>query len=136
MSDFRRRKWRPHRHTNSVAQLAVSPRISMVAGLDTQGEVFFSLLQANSNSEIMMVFFHHLILTLDVRRPGWRRTHIIMLDNAPYHKSAKMLTFLSDRKVPVIFTGAHSYDASPCELLFAAFKASDINPRHIKTSKK
>ena len=37
MSDFRRRKWRPHRHTNSVAQLAISPRISMVAGLGYQG---------------------------------------------------------------------------------------------------
>ena len=43
MSDFRRRKWRPYRHTNSVAQLQVAPRISMIVGLDTYGEVFLSL---------------------------------------------------------------------------------------------
>ena len=34
-SDFRRRKWRPHRHTNSVAKLAIAPRVSMIVGLDT-----------------------------------------------------------------------------------------------------
>ena len=136
MSDFRRRKWRPHRHTNSVAKLTIAPRISMVAGIDSNGEVFFSLLQANSNSEVMLLVFQNLIMTLDKARPGWRSTHIILMDNAPYHKSSKMLTFLADQKVPVIFTGAHSYDASPCELLFAAFKSKDINPWLTKTSKK
>ena len=43
MSDFRRRKWRPHRHTNSVAKLPMAPRVSMIAGLDTKGEVFVTL---------------------------------------------------------------------------------------------
>jgi hypothetical protein len=38
--------------------------------------------------------------------------------------------------VPVIFTGPHSYAAAPIELLFAHFKAADINPRRLKTGKK
>jgi len=42
-SDMRRRKWRPHRHTNSVAKLAIAPRISMIAALDTRGEVYMTL---------------------------------------------------------------------------------------------
>ena len=28
-----------------------------------------------------------------------------------------------------------SYDVAPCELFFARFKADDINPRHLATSK-
>ena len=28
-----------------------------------------------------------------------------------------------------------SYDVAPCELFFARFKADDINPRHVATSK-
>jgi len=136
MSDFRRRKWRPHRHTNSVAQLPLTPRISMVAGIDSHGEVFFSLLQSNSNSRTMMLFFKHLIMKLDAERPHWRRTHYLMLDNATYHKSTKMLKFFKDHAVPVLFTGSYCYDAAPCELLFAAFKAADINPRHLPQSKK
>ncbi|MCS5543863.1 MAG: hypothetical protein NZ767_03555 [SAR86 cluster bacterium] len=37
--------------------------------------------------------------------------------------------------IPVIFTGPHSYDAAPCELLFAQFKAADINPNRLPTGK-
>ena len=50
MSDFRRRKWCQHRHTNSVPQLQMLPRISMICGLDTSGEIYVSIAQANSNS--------------------------------------------------------------------------------------
>ena len=38
--------------------------------------------------------------------------------------------------VPVLFTVPHSYSACPTELLFAAFKAKDINPRLVPTGKK
>ena len=46
-----------------------------------------------------------------------------------------MLAFLKKNLVPVMFTGPHSYDASPIELFFAAFKNKDINPDRIKTGK-
>ena len=38
-------------------------------------------------------------------------------------------------KLPILFTGPHSYDAAPIELFFAHFKAADINPRKVKTGK-
>ena len=60
---------------------------------------------------------------------------MILLDNAPYHKSKSTLKILEELKIPIIFTGPHSYDAAPCELWFAAFKAADINPRHLPTGK-
>ena len=50
--------------------------------------------------------------------------------------SATMMAFYERNKVPVIFTGPHSYDASPIELFFAAFKSKDINPDKIKTGKR
>jgi len=43
MSDFRRTKWALPNSTNSVAQLQIVPRISMIACLDSNGQVFFSL---------------------------------------------------------------------------------------------
>ena len=94
MSDFRRMRWRPHHITNSVAQLQISPRVSMVAGLDTCGRIYLSLLQSNSNSSVMQLFFKHLFRTLDMERPAWRKNTVILLDNAPYHKSSRMLEFL------------------------------------------
>ena len=56
---------------------------------------------------------------------------MILVDNASYHKSNEMLKFYRDYAVPIVFTGSYSYDAAPVELLFAAFKSKDINPRHL-----
>ena len=72
MSDFRRMKWRAKGTTNSVAQLQLTPRVSMIAGLDTKGRVYLSLVQANSNSKMMELFFQHLVKKLDAEGPRWR----------------------------------------------------------------
>ena len=44
MSDFRKMKWRPKDSTNSIPKLSMLPRITMFVGLDTDGEVYLSLL--------------------------------------------------------------------------------------------
>ena len=72
---------------------------------------------------------------LDAESSQWYRNTVIMLDNAPYHTSNATLKAFEELGVPVLFTGPHSYSASPVELLFAAFKARDINPRLVPTGK-
>ena len=59
-----------------------------------------------------------------------------MLDNAPYHTSKTTMKLFEELRVPVLFTGPHSYSACPCELLYAAFKSRDINPARVKTGKR
>ena len=114
----------------------------MIVGLDTLGSVFLTLVQANNNSKIMEIYLHELVKTLDEERPGWRNNTCLLWDNgksfslfvifdslkAPYHASPATLKVLAKLKVPVLFTGPHSYDANPCELFFAAFKRTNINP--------
>ena len=53
-----------------------------------------------------------------------------------YHTSKFIMGVLKDLDVPVLFTGSHSYSASPIELFFAAFKAADVNPRKLATGKR
>ena len=65
MMDFRRRKWRPKGSTNSVAQLSLSPRITMILGLASDGAVYVSLSQTNSNGQLMDLLFHSLVRKLD-----------------------------------------------------------------------
>jgi hypothetical protein len=50
MSDFRRIEWMFRDRPDSLPKKMVLPRISMITGLDTKGELYISLLQANSNS--------------------------------------------------------------------------------------
>ena len=136
MSDFRYQKWTFIHRPDSVRKKQVQPRISMITGLDTRGSVYISLLQANSNSSVMQMFFNCLLTKLDSERKNWRIYTVILLDGAPYHTSAPMMEFFRENQVPVLFTGPHSYDASPIELFFAAFKSKDINPQRLPMGKR
>ncbi len=57
------------------------------------------------------------------------------MDGASYHVAASTVDLIQKLRIPVMILGPYSYDASPCELFFAHFKNSDINPRHVPTTK-
>ena len=48
-----------------------------------QRGVYLSLVQANSNSSVMELYYSTLIKLLDKKQPGWRSSTIILTDNAP-----------------------------------------------------
>ena len=66
----------------------------------------------------MELFFAAFVKKLNETKPDWRKSHILMLDNASYHVSSSALDTLKKLEIPVIFTGPYSYTAAPCELLF------------------
>ena len=129
MADYRRMKWRAKDTTNSVAKMLMAPRVSMIAAIDSEGRNYLSIFHGNTNAQVMEMYFRHLVKKLDGQRPGWRLNTVILCDGATYHTCASTLNLLRDLGVPVIFTGPHSYDASPIELWFSALKAVDLNPR-------
>ena len=59
----------------------------MIAALDTDGRVWYTLTQVNTDSNIVTLFLHSLIETLDLESPGWQEDTVFLLDNAPYHSS-------------------------------------------------
>ena len=62
-------KWRPYGSTNSVAKKQVTPRISMIIGFDTLGNIYASFTQANTDSKIMAIYIRQLVKKLDKDRP-------------------------------------------------------------------
>jgi hypothetical protein len=107
----------------------------MIAGLDTNGQVYLSLVQANSNTSMMELFFSNLILLLDKKDRWWRSKTLLLLDNAPYHTSSEMMAFYERNQLPIIFTGPHSYSACPIETWFAHFKNTNLNPEQLPLGK-
>ena len=83
----------------------------------------------------MEIFFRYLTQKLDKDRLNWRSNTVIILDNAPYHNSKASMKLYETLNLPITFTGPHSYDGAPCELLFALIKSENLNPRHLKMSK-
>ena len=93
-SDFRTMKWQPYLSTNSLPKLSMQPRITMFAALDTDGEVYFSLIQSNSYNRVMEIFLRQLVLKLDKENANWRENTVLIHDNAPYAVSESTLELL------------------------------------------
>ena len=127
--------WRKKGKSSSLPKKALNPRISLTVAVDTQGAVFYSVSQANNNSDTMSVFLKELTDKLDRARRGWRKNTVLLLDNAPYHASSETLDVLKSLKVPTMFLAPYSFDVAPCELYFALFKSKDINPEGLATGK-
>ena len=108
----------------------------MILGIDSLGNVYYSLAQANSNSSMMELFFRELVAKLDSERPGWRDSMIILVDGASYHQSDDFLPVAAKLKLPYMILGPHSYDAAPCELVFVHLKLGEINQNQQATGKK
>ena len=75
-TSFVRRTWALKQGQGNCPQNTVSPRLSMIAALDTEGRVWFTLSHANTDSNTMAVFLHSLTKKLDYEMPGWRETTV------------------------------------------------------------
>ena len=51
--DYRRRSWHRKGVSNSIPAKKVSPRITLIVALDSEGKIYASLLQANSDTDTM-----------------------------------------------------------------------------------
>jgi hypothetical protein len=136
MSDFRRMKWQQPPALNSVPKSLWHPRISMILAIDSYGQQYVSLAQANTNDSMMELFIRDLVRQLTEEDRRFRQNTLIVIDGAPYHQSKATRALMAELQLPLMISGPHSYDASPCEQYFAQFKKADINPRKIKCGKR
>ena len=57
-TSFVRKVWAKKGGEGNLQLHTVTPRLSLIAALDTEGKVWFSLAHANSNSDMIAVFLH------------------------------------------------------------------------------
>ena len=122
--------------TATFTAKSINPRLSLIAALDTLGNVYYSLTQCNTESDVMMMFMKYLIRQLDQENVTWREKTIFLFDGAAYHTSEEMKEYFRKMEVQVIFSGPYSYSAAPIEHLFAGLKRGELNPEHQPTGKK
>ena len=67
--DNRYMKWRAAADSNSVAIKKLSRRITILAAIDTRGNVYQSVSQHNSTAQTMRVFITQLVEVLDNEDP-------------------------------------------------------------------
>ena len=79
-----------------------------------------------------MLFLIKLSNYLDSVNPKWRQESVVMIDNAPYHRSKLMMEKYELLKVPLMFLGPYRFKLAPVELLFSYIKNRDLNPLNTK----
>ena len=94
----------------------------MIAALDTDGRLYMSLTQFNTDSDVMLMFLSRLANVLSAEDANWRDETYWLLDNASYHRSTEVRKHLLELGVKVILSGTYAYDAAPIERFFAYYK--------------
>ena len=92
--------------------------------------------QVNTSTPVMKIYLSKLAEQLDGDRPHWRQDTVLLLDGAKYHTNYEIQGHLKSLEFPVIYTGPYSYDACPCELLFARIKSANLNTNDQPMGKK
>ena len=81
------------------------PRISLIAAIDTSGNVYAALTQRNTDTDVMRLYMWHLVQRLEKEDPNFRSNTVFQLDGAKYHTCQEMHDFLKLLDVKVIFSG-------------------------------
>jgi hypothetical protein len=73
-SNHSRRSWAKTNTPNSSEECQISPRISIIAGIDTNGEVYVALTQVNTNTNVMKLYMWHLVQILQKQDKDFRKS--------------------------------------------------------------
>ncbi len=69
---------------------------------------------------------------LDAQNSNWRKTSVILIDNASIHRSAEALSYQEELGLNVMFLAPYSFQMAAVEKLFAFMKNRDINPLAVR----
>ena len=90
-------------------------RVTLIAAIDNRGATYLSVATGNTDSDTFVAYLYHLATVLDCEADDWRKETLILLDNAPYHKSTQTRAAIKKLGLPVIFSGPYSYESAPVE---------------------
>ena len=112
-------------------------RVNMIVAVSSEGHVWLSLTQCNTDENVMMMFLSRLCQAFTHKFTNtWREDIVLLMDGASYHRSAATRACISHLGMQVVLSAPYSYAAAPAETWFAHFKRGDFNQRDIKTTKK
>ena len=70
-TQYAQRMWCPTDAPCTVTDRAISPRLALIAALDTDGRVYFSLNHSNTDSDVILLFLRLLVSRLNDDIPTW-----------------------------------------------------------------
>ena len=81
--------------------------LSLIAAVSSDGKFMYTINSGKNNSSTFMLFLIKLSNHMDTVSNNWRQNTIIMVDNAPYHRSKLIMVKYQVLKVPLMFLGPY-----------------------------
>ena len=128
--------WRPKGQVVTQTDNSVSPRLSLIVAIGSDGKLHYSLTQVNTDHRVFCLFITELVKKLNKEDPSWKDNTIVVIDGASYHTHDDTKELFKQLGVTLAITAPYSYSTSPAELVFARFKQGEINDSLTKTGKR
>jgi transposase len=81
--------------------------LNIIAAITSDGRVFFTVNRGRTRFTTFCLFLAKLAAHLNEESPNWRGNSIVMIDNAPYHRSKETREFIARAHVPLMFLGPY-----------------------------
>ena len=108
--------------------------MNIIAAITSTGQLMYTVNCGHTNSFTFGYFLLKLVAHLDAECMSWRKTTVLMMDNASYHRGPHTRSLMDRLRVPVLFMGPYHFRVAPIEMVFNFIKAHDLNPLRSKTS--
>ena len=135
-NDCRHSKWGPRGKPNTLSMPFLGSKVNMIGALDSNGQVYLSVLQANVDTEVFLTFMTRLTKLLDLKESNWRPRTFFLLDGASYHRNPEALATMKALGLHVLISAPYSFDGAPVEKLFALIKQGRLTTDAMKTGKR
>ena len=134
--NFSRKLWLKKGSRHVVLKKVVNPQVVLIAAVDSNGGVYMSFSQANTNAWTFQLFVEELVKVLELEDEHWKANTILLLDNATYHRSKVFVAYAKKENIPLLYASPVSPQLCPVERLFGWLKRGDLNPENHKTGKR
>ena len=64
-------------------------KTNLIVAVSSDGEVWASLIQCNTDTDVMMMFMSRLASVLSSESSTWRQNTVFTMDGASYHKKSR-----------------------------------------------
>ena len=85
-TEHRQRGWVPKHQQNQVTVDLRLQGVNIIAAMCSTGEIWYTVNCGKTNSETFSLYLVKLCAHLDSLDLYWRKTTVLMLDNAAYHR--------------------------------------------------
>ena len=115
--------WGPKGRLKETHAMAIRGRISIISAILSDGSRILKLSDSNTNGDSFIEFANELRRFIRSKKQHSNKSIMLIIDNASYHKSSKVTSYLKSVFKVVFFIPPYTPRFNPIELYFRNMKA-------------